>query len=127
MRVLVWLALLLAWAWAEPGPRSLVDFRQELKLSGQQVEAITSTLQRFQEENATLRFKLNVAERETASLVERRGDLAAIKANLKQASDLQYQMRLLDLETSRKLEGILSPEQLKRWQAIQAKERRKKP
>lgn len=127
MRVLLLLALLLVGAWAEPEPRSLVDFRKELKLSGQQVEAINSTLQRFQEESATLRFKLNVAERETANLVERRGDLAVIKANLKLASDLQYQMRLLDLETSRALEGILSPEQLKRWQTIQAKERQKKP
>ncbi len=125
MRVILLLALLMATAWAEP--KSLVDFRQELKLSDRQVEAITSTLQRFQEENVTLRFKLGVAERETASLVERRGDLAAIKANLKQASDLEYQMRLLDLETSRRVEEILSPEQLKRWQAIQSKERRRKP
>lgn len=101
----------------------MVDFRDELKLSQQQVTDIVATLQRFQDDGGIARLKLMAAERETASLIARHADLVEIKATLTQISDLRYELRLLDLETSRKVESVLSAEQMAKWQRIQAREK----
>lgn len=106
-------------------PRTMVDFRDELKLSKQQVTDIVTALKRFQDDGTTGRLKLMAAECETAALIQRHADLVDIKDSLKQLTDLRYDLRVLDVETSRKVESILSPDQYAKWQAIQVRERSK--
>ncbi|MEW6282999.1 MAG: hypothetical protein AB1758_30580 [Candidatus Eremiobacterota bacterium] len=120
-------AVLVRGAWGEEGQRvrTLVDYRQELGLSAGQIQEIAVTLRRFQEDTTTLKLKLVAAEREVASSLDRRAHLAVIKGHLRQVEELRYQVRLLDVETSRKVESILSADQLRKWHSIQARTRPK--
>ncbi|MEW6283000.1 MAG: hypothetical protein AB1758_30585 [Candidatus Eremiobacterota bacterium] len=101
--------------------KTLVDYKQELGLSDQQIQDVVATLNQFKTELEAYQQKLVAAEKDFQKLLEQHADLEAIKAKLRESADLRFQIRYLDVVTSRKVEAILSPEQMSKWREIQKK------
>jgi len=59
-------------------------------------------------------------ESELEDLTEKEADLEGIRRKLREISELRINLRIQDLEASRKINRVLSSEQLKRWRGIQA-------
>lgn len=105
--------------------KTLVDYKPELGLSDEQVQGITTALKDFQARVVELRKQIKESEAGFKKLLGEQAPLAKLKEQLKTTSDLQFQLRYLDVVTARRVEGILSAEQLEKWRKIQADVRKK--
>ncbi|MCE7870076.1 hypothetical protein DYH09_06825 [bacterium CPR1] len=127
--ILVALSLLASAQTPKPAQKSktLVDYQSELGLSDTQVADVTRTLDLFKSEIRAYQSELVKTERSLAARVRAGGPAEEIKADLRKSSDLHFQLRYLDVVTSRKVEAILSPDQMARWREIQQKKRGQAP
>ncbi|GMU56132.1 MAG: hypothetical protein AMXMBFR33_52780 [Candidatus Xenobia bacterium] len=112
---------------AQKKSKTLVDYQSELGLSDTQVADVKRTLELFKSEIKAYRSQLLETEQSLAARVKAGGSIEEIKADLRQSSDLHFQLRYLDVVTSRKVEAILSPDQMARWREIQQKKRGQAP
>lgn len=99
--------------------KTIFSYKKELGLTEKQATDMTAILADFQkyltdkgEELKQLHLKLN-------GLVKERADLKSIKEMIGRVSVLQSDIYYTDIETSRKVEGVLAPAQLKKWNGIQ--------
>ncbi len=119
--------LTLGSAHAEDGKRArvktLLDYKKELSLSESQVKEIKETLSAYQTVVAQQRKSLMQYEKQYSSLVAGRAPIDQIKQKLRQVTDTTYTLRLSDVQTARKVESILSADQLKKWREMQGKVR----
>lgn len=127
--ILVALSLLASAQTPQPATKSktLVDYQSELGLSDRQVADVKRTLDLFKSEIKAYQSQLVETERSLAARVKAGASIEKIKADLRQSSDLHYQLRYLDVVTSRKVEAILSPDQMARWREIQQTKRGQAP
>lgn len=116
-------------AWAqEAGGRkvkTLVDYKAELSLTTEQIKGIGEALKNFQATTTEQRKLLTQYEGEYSKLVSERAPLDQVKQKLRQVTNVNFNLRYADVLTSRKVEGILSTDQLSKWREIQAKVRNK--
>lgn len=98
------------------------DYKEDIGLTDAQVTAIKEAISAFQKEVVRLRSKLQVVELDVQDLIQKKGKITLIKTKLKESADLQVEVRLADIETARKIDGILSAEQTKKWKEIQKRE-----
>jgi hypothetical protein len=103
--------------------KTMVDYKTELSLSDDQVKAIQEALKAFQVTIIEQRKLLVQYEGEYANLVAEKAPLEQIKQKLRQVTDTNFNLRYADVLTSRKVESILTAQQLSRWRQIQAKVR----
>ena len=114
-------------AWAQgkataPQPTSVKtiwDYKTQLGLSSTQVNDMKAALRDFQKQLITLRASLQVSELNLQDLLQKHADLDTVKTQLQKSADIQVDMRIADVETARKIEGVLTPDQLTKWRAIQ--------
>lgn len=111
--------ILPSWAQDPPKPKSLTDFKAEIGLSDEQVAAVTATLDQFKTQLKAYQDKLVANEKDLQLLLQQKADIEKLKTTLRTSSDLAFQMQYLDVVTSRKVEAIMTPEQLKKWHDIQ--------
>ncbi len=102
--------------------RMIWDYKTELGLTDEQVAGIKDAITGFQKEVVELRAKFQVVEIDLQNLIQKKADLPTVKAKLQESAAIQVDLRLADIETARKIDDILSPEQAKRWREIQQKE-----
>jgi len=69
------------------------------------------------------RAKLTILSIELEDLVKREGDLEQIKKNLMDQANLQASMRYDDFAASRKINKVLSADQLAKWRDIQVSQK----
>jgi Spy/CpxP family protein refolding chaperone len=103
--------------------KTIADYKKELGITDKQLQDIVAVLNGFKSTVDTEQKQLLADEQDFQKLIASHADLATIKAKLQQIADLRVKVRLVDVETSRKIEGVLTPEQLNKWRAIQAKAR----
>lgn len=103
--------------------RTIFSYRQELGLTEAQEKEITDTLLDLQKQLIEKRARLGVAQIELRQLISDRAELPAIRAKLEEVSRLSVDITFTDVSASRKIEGVLSAEQLRKWRAIQAEAR----
>lgn len=101
--------------------KTMVDFKKELNLSDQQIANITSTLKNFQENVVAQKKVLVAQENDLRKLLADHASLADIKKKLHEIEGTRFELRYLDVVTSRQVEDILSAEQLTAWRQIQTK------
>lgn len=106
--------------------KTMIDYKNELGLSEAQVNSVRDALVGFQKTIKTEREALAQQEKEFQSLLQAEAPLADIKAKLRQISDTRFNLRYADVLTSRRVKEALTPEQMEKWRAIQAKVRTKK-
>lgn len=104
--------------------KTIFDYRAELNLTDDQVKKIREHLSALEKEVRVLRARLTIADVDLQSLLEKEGDITEIKKKVKEAFDIQASIRIADIEAARKINGVLKPEQLKKWREIQAEARR---
>lgn len=103
--------------------KTIVDYRDELGLTDEQVNGVAEALKSFQETVNTQRKLLIQYEKEYRELLAAHAPLPEIKQKLRQVADTRFNLRYADVVTSRKVEQVMSEEQLKKWREIQAKVR----
>jgi septal ring factor EnvC (AmiA/AmiB activator) len=100
--------------------KTIFDYKAELNLTDDQVKKIREQLTALDKEVRVLRAKLIIANVDLQDLMEKEGDINEIKKKVKEAFDIQASIRIADIEASRKINGVLKTEQLKKWREIQA-------
>jgi len=99
--------------------KTIFNYKTELGLSDKQVEdmkALVSKLQTTLNEKGKMLLDLR---NDLVKMIREKDNLGTIKSQLKKIADLQVEISYMDIETARKIEGVLVPKQLKKWQDIQ--------
>ena len=101
--------------------KTIFDYQKDLGLSDKQVtdiKALMSDLQKTLSDKA----KEMLAMRQTlVDMMKNKEDMAVIRKQLEKIAQLQVDNSCLDIETSRKVEGILTKDQWTKWKDIQTK------
>ena len=103
--------------------KTIFDFKAELKLADKQEKEIRQALADLNRELQLKRAKLTILSIELEDLVKKEGDLDQIKKNLMDQANLQASMRYDDFAASRKINKVLSADQLAKWRDIQVSQR----
>ena len=103
--------------------KTLVDYKTELSLSDKQIADIREALKNFQATIVEQRKLLTQYEGEYSKLVSEKAPLDQIKQKLRQVTDTGFNLRYADVLTSRKVESILTADQMTKWRDIQTKAR----
>lgn len=103
--------------------KTLVDYKTELSLSDKQIADIREALKNFQATIVEQRKLLTQYEGEYSKLVAEKAPLDQIKQKLRQVTDTGFNLRYADVLTSRKVESILTADQMTKWREIQSKAR----
>jgi len=118
--------VLAAWfvnAQIAPAPergRTIFDYKKELNLSDRQEQDIKTVLEDLNKDVRVTRAKVTLIDVEVGDLIKKEADVEQIRKRLRELFDLQIALKMADIVATRKINGTLSPEQLKRWRAIQA-------
>jgi len=97
---------------------TILDFKDELKLSQEQVEKIRKIIDEFEKRAKPLRERVVAQDREIRELLEREADLKEIRGKIKENFSLRADLLIMEIEAGRKIDGVLTPEQLKKWREI---------
>ena len=119
--------VLLAWGTtlgAKEKVRTMLDFRQEIGLTDQQQKSISSLLETLGQRLSSLQEKNKALRGEAKLLIDKDGELEEIRSKLVDLANNQVEAQMLDLTTARKVNHLLTKEQVQRWTAIQAREAR---
>lgn len=106
--------------------KTIVDYAEILGLTDTQVHDIGQTLEAFRATTLEQRHLAKLYQDEYAKLVDAHAPLDEIKAKLRQWTEASFVLKFADVETSRRLEGVLTAEQLASWREIQSKARAEK-
>jgi hypothetical protein len=105
--------------------KTIFDYKKDINLTDDQEAKIKEHLVALEKEIRVMRAKLTIIDTEAQTLLEKEGDMTQLKSKVKEAYDIQASMRIADIEAARKINGVLKPEQLKKWKEIQAASRKK--
>ena len=105
--------------------KTIFDYKADINLTDEQETKIKDELVALEKEIRVMRAKLTIIDSEAQTLLEKEGDMAQLKNKVKEAYDIQASMRIADIESARKINSVLKPEQLKKWKEIQASSRRR--
>lgn len=103
-----------------PYVKTIFDYRQELNLTERQEQEIKSILSQLSQEMRVTRAKLTLLEVEANDLIKKDGDLELIRKRIKDAAEIQVDLKMADITATRKINSVMSSEQLKKWRALQA-------
>jgi hypothetical protein len=104
----------------QPAVKTIFDYKQELNLTDRQEEEIKTILADLNKEVVVTRAKLTLLDVEASDLLKNDGDLEQIRKKLKEAADIQVELKMADIVATRRINKTLSAEQLKRWRSLQA-------
>lgn len=99
--------------------RTIFSYRNVLGLTDAQVDKMRKILLDFQKFLIAKRADLQVAEIELREMINNGEDLGKIRKKLEEIERLRVEIRYTDIETARKIENVLTKDQLKRWREIQ--------
>ncbi|AEH22788.1 hypothetical protein TOPB45_0686 [Thermodesulfobacterium geofontis OPF15] len=102
------------------GRKTILDFKQELKLTEDQVKSIKKIIDEFETKNRPLLEKLIALDKELKELLEKEGDLGEIKKRIKEIYSLRAEMVINEIEAGRKIDKILNKEQKEKWKQIRS-------
>ncbi|MEW5758154.1 MAG: hypothetical protein AB1755_01595 [Candidatus Omnitrophota bacterium] len=99
--------------------KTIFDYKDELKLTDKQVTDLKKTISDLQAYITEKRKQLDAAGQELLGLIKEKANLKLIKQKLEQISKIQVDISYTDIESSRKVEGILTLDQIDKWKKIQ--------
>lgn len=100
---------------------TILDFKDELKLSSTQIDKIKEIIDNFEKNAKPLREKITMEDREIRELLDKEADLELIKAKVKEVFSLRADLIIMEIEAGRKIDGLLTSEQLNKWKEIKKK------
>lgn len=104
--------------------KTIFSYQKELGLTDKQVENLKNTLADFQKFVAEQKKALVQLQKELSDMMNNNESLRLIRSKFEQISRIQVDVSCKDIETSRNIEGELTPTQLSKWRALQADARK---
>ncbi len=98
--------------------KTILDFKGELSLTEDQVQKIRKIIDDFEKEAKPLREKIILLDKEIRELLEKGGDMKVVRKKVKDIFSLRADLVLLEIEAGRKIDNLLTEEQLKKWREI---------
>jgi hypothetical protein len=102
-----------------PENKTIFSYKKELGMTDEQEKNLNSILEEFQQYFNAKKDSLIAVEKEIADLVTSKGSLETIKAKIDDLAKLKAEVTFKDIETSRRVESVLKPEQIEQWKMIQ--------
>jgi hypothetical protein len=99
--------------------RTIWDYKKELGLTDQQSQEMKEAVKILQKDIAAHREKLVAAEQQLRAMIDEESSFDQIRSKLQRIATIQVDMRLADIQTSRRVNDVLKTEQLDRWHDIQ--------
>lgn len=106
--------------------KTILDYRNELNLSDNQVEKAKKYLSSFEKECQELRTKLRSLNQEIRSLLEKEADIKEIEDKIRESFEIRADLVIAEIKTGRKINKTLTPEQFAKWKEIRTKETKSK-
>jgi Spy/CpxP family protein refolding chaperone len=100
---------------------SIFDYQKELGMTDDQIAQVKAAVKTLQD---ALIAKKNTAEQvqgELRQLLQSNADIEPIRAKLQVLAGLEVDRQIADIEASRSVSKIMTPEQREKWHAIQAR------
>lgn len=95
-----------------------LEFREELKLSEQQISSLESILSSLKKAEIKAEASLRIAELELDELLKtEKVDLSKVKSKLQEVAKLQAELKFLHIKANEDAKQVLTQEQLKQFRA----------
>lgn len=105
--------------------KTILDYEKELKLTPQQKDKIKIYLEDLKKKNKEIVTMVNAIDKQVLSLLENNQELEIISKKVKESFDLRAEALIAEIEIARKIEKLLSFEQLNKWKEIKLNETKK--
>jgi Spy/CpxP family protein refolding chaperone len=102
-------------------PKTILDFKDELGLTLKQVDKIKVILYDFEKETSSLQKRIVLQNNRIIDLLEKESDLKEIRNEVNKVFSMRADLVMLELETARKIDALLTKKQLKKWREIKRK------
>jgi len=112
-------------------PKTILDYKKDLKLSQDQGERIKVYLFDLEKELRELKVKLASVNSEIRRLLEQGAEkqgslkLKELEAKIREAYQIRADMAIAEIRTAEKINAVLTPKQFEKWKKI-IKEKRGK-
>jgi len=110
---------------AQPERKTVLAYKDELKLTDAQVGKVKAILGEFDESSKATYGKAAEVDGEARKLLESNGDINEIGNKIKDSFALQAQLVINEIVAGRKIDAVLTPEQAKQWKDIRIEEIKK--
>ena len=100
---------------------SLFEYQKELGLTDDQITRMKAAVQSLQEKLVDLAKSEDQAGSEVHELVLSNADMKLIRAKLHVVADIEVERQASDIETSRAISQVMTPDQQEKWRAIQVR------
>jgi Spy/CpxP family protein refolding chaperone len=101
--------------------KTIFSFKKEISLTDDQENKIKAILYDDQSLLTSYRSKLSVLGSELSEMISKKENMKVVKSKLEEISKVQVEMTCRDIENSRKIDAILTPDQIEKWKAIKEK------
>lgn len=99
--------------------KTIFDYKADLQLTDKQVEDLQKTVSDLQNYIKEKKTQLETQGQDLIKMIQEKADLKLIRKKLDDIAKLQVDISYTDIESSRKVENILKPEQIEKWKKIQ--------
>ena len=99
--------------------KTIFSFKNDIGLTDDQELKLKALLYDEQSSLDTDNTALKTLGTDLGKLVDDKADMAVIKSKLEEIAAIQVKVSYRNIEDSRKVEDILTPDQLTKWRAIQ--------
>jgi Spy/CpxP family protein refolding chaperone len=112
--------------------KTILDYKDELKLTNDQVEKIKAYLFDLERKRGELRRRLTSVNREILDLLrqwaEKQGslNLGKVEKKIREAYQIRADMAIAEIETAEKINEVLTPGQYEKWKKIRSRKRVRK-
>lgn len=107
--------------------KTIFDYAKELGLTGQQTTDLKAAIKALQDTVAATRPRMEAAGKQLNQMIASEAPIDDIKKTLVEYHTLQIDLKLADIATARRVNAILTKEQLAKWRDIQVKARKAAP
>lgn len=99
--------------------KTIFDFQKELGMTDQQVAEMKKLMDNFQKVLKDKGVELNALRQELAGMIQSKKEIPVIRKQLQKIANIQVDASCFDVETSRKVDAVMTPEQLAKWKSLQ--------
>jgi hypothetical protein len=103
--------------------KTILDFKDELKLSEKQVKDIEKLLQVYFKKEKEFADKIRERERRLNELLSQGGEMREVKKLAKEIYCLRGELWAEELDTAKKIDDMLNDEQKRKWRELRVGKR----
>ena len=109
----------------EQTEKNIFSFKKEIGFTDEQENKIKALVFDIQQSLSANKAKLDILVNELSRMIKDKEDMGSIRKKLEGISKIQVDSTCIDIENGRKIEAVLTSDQLKKWDAIKERETKK--